>query len=106
MNIKRTILGLTIALLTLGVVGCDEYGKVDQGRVIDFDKDKQTATIIQDKAMDARNPDYSVMPPHTYTMPSDPAELQMVVVSDNAMRIFIRGKTSKCNALKICNQLL
>ena len=74
MNIKRAILGLTIALLTLGVIGCDEYGKVDQGRVIEFDMEKQTATIIQDKAMDSTNPDYSVMPPHTYTMPTDRAE--------------------------------
>lgn len=93
MNIKRTILGLTIALLTLGVVGCDEYGKVDQGRVIDFDKDKQTATIIQDKAMDARNPDYSVMPPHTYTMPSDPAERGADPVAGYRLKLDIEAKT-------------
>lgn len=74
MNTARIVMGLAIALLTFGVLGCDEYGKVDQGRVIAFDKDKQTVTVIQDKAMDSQNPDYSILPPHTYSMPVDPAE--------------------------------
>jgi len=74
MKTKRILLALATALLTFGVLGCDEYGKVDQGRVIAFDKDKQTVTVIQDKAMDAQNPDYSILPPHTYKMPVDPAE--------------------------------
>lgn len=74
MNIKRTLFMLMVAGLTLGVLGCDEYGKVDQGRVIAFDKDKQTVTVIEDKNMDSQNPDYAILPPHTYTMPTDPAE--------------------------------
>lgn len=74
MNIKRTLFMLMIAGLTFGVLGCDEYGKVDQGRVIAFDKDKQTVTVIEDKNMDSQNPDYAILPPHTYTMPTDPAE--------------------------------
>jgi hypothetical protein len=65
---------LMFAILAFGVQGCDEYGKVDQGRVIAFDKDKQTVTVIEDKNMDSQNPDYAILPPHTYTMPSDPAE--------------------------------
>lgn len=74
MNMKHTVVGLAIAMLTFGLLGCDEYGKVDQGRVVAYDKEKQTVTVIQDKAMDAQNPDYSVLPPHTYSMPTDPAE--------------------------------
>jgi hypothetical protein len=74
MNIKRTLFLLSIALLTFGVLGCDEYGKVDQGRVIAFDKDKQIVTVIEDKNMDSQNPDYAILPPHPYTMPTDPAE--------------------------------
>jgi hypothetical protein len=74
MNIKRTLFMLIVAGLTFGVLGCDEYGKVDQGRVIAFDKDKQTVTVIEDKNMDSQNPDYAILPPHTYTMPTDPAE--------------------------------
>lgn len=74
MNIKCTLFMLMVAGLTFGVLGCDEYGKVDQGRVIAFDKDKQTVTVIEDKNMDSQNPDYAILPPHTYTMPTDPAE--------------------------------
>jgi hypothetical protein len=74
MNIKRTLFMLIVAGLTFGILGCDEYGKVDQGRVIAFDKDKQTVTVIEDKNMDSQNPDYAILPPHTYTMPTDPAE--------------------------------
>jgi hypothetical protein len=74
MDIKRTLFMLVIAGLTFGMLGCDEYGKVDQGRVIAFDQDKQTVTVIEDKNMDSQNPDYAILPPHTYTMPTDPAE--------------------------------
>jgi hypothetical protein len=74
MNTKKLLLGLAVALLAFAGTGCGEYGQVDQGRVIAFDKDKQTVTLVQDKAMDPEHPDYSIMPPHTYTMPTDPHE--------------------------------
>ena len=74
MNIKRTLFLLSLAMLAFGALGCEEYGKVDQGRVIAFDKDKQTVTVIEDKNMDSQNPDYAILPPHTYTMPTDPME--------------------------------
>ncbi len=74
MNMKHIVLGLVIAMLSFGVLGCDEYGKVDQGRVVAFDKDKGTVTVIEDKNMDQMNPDYAILPPHTYKMPVDPAE--------------------------------
>ena len=50
------------ATLVLGGFGCGEQGKVDQGRVIAFDKDKETVTIINDVKHDAANPDYSGAP--------------------------------------------
>lgn len=74
MNMKHTIIGLAVALLAFGAAGCEEYGKVDQGRAIAYDKENHIVTIIQDKAMDPAKPDYSVLPPHTYKMPLDPAE--------------------------------
>ena len=74
MNIKGTLLLLFTAVLGVGLLGCEEYGKVDQGRVIAFDKDQQTVTVIEDKNMDSQNPDYAILPPHTYAMPIDPAE--------------------------------
>jgi hypothetical protein len=74
MNMKRTLFLLSIALLAFGALGCEEYGKVDQGRVIAFDKEKSTVTVIEDKNMEPSNPDYSILPPHTYSMPTDPME--------------------------------
>lgn len=72
MNTKNILFLIVIAMLSFGVWGCEEYGKVDQGRVVAFENDR--VTVIEDKNMDAKNPDYSILPPHTYTMPTDPME--------------------------------
>ena len=72
MNIKRTLILLSIAMLAFGALGCEEYGKVDQ--VIAFDKEKATVTVIEDKNMEPSNPDYSILPPHTYTLPTEPID--------------------------------
>lgn len=67
-------LNLLVALPLVFLFGCAEEGKVDQGRVVAFDKDKQLVTIIRDKKIDSLNPDYSYLPPLSYTLPSDPME--------------------------------
>lgn len=65
---------ILIAVLPLVLVwGCGEQGKVDQGRVIAFDKAKETVTFINDVKHDAANPDYSGAPV-TFALPKDPAE--------------------------------
>jgi hypothetical protein len=56
------------------LLGCVEEGKVDQGRVVAFDKDKNLVTIIRDKKIDSLNPDYSYLPPLTYALPADSEE--------------------------------
>lgn len=65
------LLILPLALL----VGCGEYGKVDQGRVIKYDKEKRQCTIIRDLKADTQNPEYTHLPPLTYETPSDPMEM-------------------------------
>ena len=57
------------------MAGCGEYGKVDQGRVIKFDKDKQLVTIIRDVKADPNDPDYSHLPPITYELPKNPDDV-------------------------------
>jgi len=69
------LLTLFIMLPLALVAGCGELGQVDQGRVVSFDREKWTATIIRDKAMDSKNPDYSYLPPMTYALPKDPMEM-------------------------------
>lgn len=65
---------LIIVPLALGF-GCGELGKVDQGRVIEFDKEKQTVTLIRDLKADPGKPDYNTLPPHTYSLPTEPMEM-------------------------------
>ncbi len=67
-------LNLMVALPLVLLFGCGDTGKVDQGRVVAFDKDKRQVTIIRDKKIDSLNPDYSYLPPLAYTLPDDPAE--------------------------------
>jgi hypothetical protein len=63
-----------LALLPLALaLGCGEQGKVDQGRVIAFDKTKDAVTFINDVKHDTANPDYSGAPV-TFAMPQNPAE--------------------------------
>lgn len=66
---RALVLILPFALLC----GCGDMGKVDQGRVIDFDAGKNTVTFIQDVKADVGNPDYSGAP-HVYTLPKEPSE--------------------------------
>jgi hypothetical protein len=65
--ILLTILPIALAL------GCGEQGKVEQGRVIGFDKTKETVTFIVDTKHDTANPDYSGAS-LTFTLPKDPME--------------------------------
>ncbi|HMK60173.1 MAG TPA: DUF4881 domain-containing protein [Dissulfurispiraceae bacterium] len=60
---------------TLLMFGCGKnYGKVDQGRVIEFDRDKGTVTLIRDVKTDPGNPEYTYLPPLTYFLPKDAAD--------------------------------
>jgi hypothetical protein len=74
-NRRSWTAAIVIALPLLFLVGCMEYGKVDQGRVIALDKEKRTVTLIQDVKSEPNNPDYSNLPPHIYTLPTDPHEM-------------------------------
>ncbi len=64
-----------ILLASFAVWACSQnFGKVDQGRVIAYDKEKKTVTFIRDVSKNPGKPDYSHLPPVTYTLPADPAE--------------------------------
>ena len=62
-----------LIILPFVFCGCGDMGKVDQGRVIEFDAAKNTVTFIQDVKADVGNPDYSGAP-HVYALPKDPHE--------------------------------
>lgn len=75
MTLKRFAHWLLVCVSAAMLLGCQEYGKVDQGRVIKFDKEAKTVTLIQDKKAEPSKPDYSALPPHSYTLPKNPAEM-------------------------------
>jgi hypothetical protein len=73
MGKKLSWLTLLAALPLVLALGCGELGKVDQGRVVAFDKAKETVTFIRDVKADAANPDYSGAP-LTFELPKVAAE--------------------------------
>jgi hypothetical protein len=73
MGKKLRWLPLLVILPLVLVLGCGEQGKVDQGRVIAFDKAKETVTFIIDVKHDATNPDYSGAPV-TFALPKEAKE--------------------------------
>ena len=65
----------------VAVAGCVKFGNVDQGRVIAYDKETRTLTMIRDVSPEARDmnidlffPDYTVLPPVKYRLSDDPME--------------------------------
>jgi hypothetical protein len=73
MGKKLNCLTLVAILPLILVLGCGEQGKVEQGRVIGFDKAKETVTFIVDTKHDTANPDYSGAP-LTFALPKEPME--------------------------------
>ncbi|MFH1147682.1 MAG: DUF4881 domain-containing protein [Pseudomonadota bacterium] len=85
---KRISWSILLAILPLALMlGCGELGKVDQGRVIEYDKDKGTVILIRDMKADPKNPDYSHLPPYQYVVPKDPAEMGPEPVAGKRMKL-------------------
>lgn len=77
MNMKRTLLAI-LALMAFALAGCNnEYGKVLQAKVIKYDKEKKTVTLILESAhhFGTENQVFDKLPPVTYALPTDPAEM-------------------------------
>ncbi|MBF0102599.1 MAG: DUF4881 domain-containing protein [Desulfobacterales bacterium] len=78
MDMIKPLRSLGLLIFWIGCVliyGCGEMGKVDQGRVIEYNKEKRTVTIIRDSAKKQGSTDYSVLPPVTYDLPTEWAEM-------------------------------
>jgi hypothetical protein len=76
MAISKRVLTLLLACApVLFTLGCGNYGKVEQGRVIAFDKQQGLITIIRDSVGTANKPKYDMLPPFMVKVPSDPDEM-------------------------------
>ena len=76
----RKILPMLLVLIALSLVGCGEYGKVEQGRAVAYDTTTTPPTvwIIQDADTIPNQPKYTVLPAHPFVIPADPAEMGQV----------------------------
>ena len=73
-------------------VGCIETGKVDQGRVVAFDGQNGTVTIIRDLSKQRDKPDYSCLPAITYKIPANPVEMGPVPRAGKRMQLDTAGR--------------
>jgi len=78
-------------------LGCGGFGKVNQGRVIEFDRQKGLVTLIQDSNYRVPGkPRYDVLPPVTIRIPVDPKQMgpapeagkRMLLDTDNNKMVF------------------
>jgi hypothetical protein len=82
-----------------------DYGKIVQGRVIAYDKEKNTVTIIRDKNEDPKKPDYTTLPPHTYALPVETGgEPRMGPEPKAGKRMKLDAKKSELIMFDVANQ--
>lgn len=73
MRIRNLFVTLVVAL-SLGMLGCDFNGGVEQGRCVGYDADGRTMTLVEDTSLDQHNPHYSGKV-FTFKLPADPKEM-------------------------------
>lgn len=73
---KRKSVSLQVLLVILLCLfqGCGEMGHIEQGRVVDYDRENRTVAIIHDNNSDPEKPDY-VLPPVIFKLPDDLHEM-------------------------------
>lgn len=76
-----------ILLAVLTASGCDNFGQVDQGRVIAYDKNERTVVIVRDKSQDVKKPDYTALPPVFYKLPDNLNETGPAPKAGNLMNM-------------------
>lgn len=84
----RKFVGLALAVAAvIMLTGCDEMGKVIQGRVIAYNKETKTVTFIEDKSLEKGKPEYTLLPPVVYITPEDPNEMGADPSVGNRMKL-------------------
>jgi hypothetical protein len=84
---KSGLFTVLSALSFVFIFACGKLGNVDQGRVIEFDKEKGTVTLIRDMKADPKNPDYTHLPPYTYEMPKIASEIGALPKAGKRMKL-------------------
>lgn len=86
MNTVKSWVAALAALVALAASGCDVSGKVEQGRVVAYDRKAQIATLIPESlAPGGSSP--GVLPPVTIKLPDDPDQRGPAPSPGRLMRI-------------------
>lgn len=81
-------------LLWVFLPGCGTFGRVNQGRVIHFDREKGLVTFIEDSNYrEPGKPRYDVLPPVTIRVPDDPAAMGPAPQAGKLMLLDTRNRT-------------
>jgi hypothetical protein len=82
----RTWIAAGAAIIPLALAcGCDVSGRVEQGRVVAYDRKTELVTLIPESAPGDAAP--GVLPPVTVKTPADPDEMGPAPVPGNLMRV-------------------
>ena len=90
------------AAFLLLLAGCGEFGTVNQGQVIDYQRDTGLVTLIPDSNYrDPAHPRFDVLPPVTVQTPENPKEMgpapeagKLLGVDTQAHRLMIFNSTT------------
>ena len=72
---RQSWMVLIAAAALLSAVACGNYGKVEQGRAVGYDKQGGLVTLILDSAPQSDQPRYDVLPPMKVKLPQDANEM-------------------------------
>lgn len=72
---NKYIVPLFAWLIVMMIAGCDDTGRVIQGRVIAYDKNAMQVTFIEDKTLVQGKPEYTGLPPVVFKIPEDANEM-------------------------------
>ena len=89
---KRVLFTIAAIGMSAMLFGCAEFGQVDQGRVIEYDKEKGVLTLIRDVKHEAQNPEYSHLPPMVYQQPTDRNEMGAEPKPGHRMKLDTKNK--------------
>jgi hypothetical protein len=92
--VRKLLLPALLVLAVFMLAGCGDYGKVDQGVVVAFDKEKSTVLIVPDTNTELSKPGkYNILPVREYKLPEDPLERGADPSPGLRTSIDIEGKT-------------
>src|SRR5271157_4276341 len=89
----RTLVWGLVGAAAIAATGCGEYGKVEQGRVITYNKQSHQVTLILDStAGQAAKPAYDALPPVVVKSPEDPDEMGPVPQAGKLLRVELTNR--------------